>query len=125
MAFKHIGIALLVPVLAWAGTPFASAHARLQSSYPAKNEVLSFAPKSAWLLFNEEILTLDGKAKNFLFVMNSSRQRVDRKNIRVEKSKISVDIAGNLKPGKYQLRYRVVSADGHALQGSIGFTYKP
>jgi methionine-rich copper-binding protein CopC len=125
MTFKHMGIALLVPVLALAGTPFASAHAQLKSSYPAKNEVLSVAPKSAWLLFNEEILTLDGKAKNFLYVMNSKRQRVDLREFRVEKSKISVNLKGNLKPGKYQLRYRVVSADGHALQGSIGFTYKP
>jgi methionine-rich copper-binding protein CopC len=125
MAFRHIGIALLVPFLVLAGMPDASAHAQLQSSYPAKNEVLSIVPKRAWLLFNEEILTLDGKAKNFLHVVNSNRQRVDLRDIRIAKSKISVNLKSNLKPGKYQLRYRVVSADGHALQGSIGFIYKP
>lgn len=125
MALKRIGIALLVPFLTFTCAPKAMAHAQFRSSYPSANQVVKVAPTSAWILFNEDILTLNGKAKNYLQVVGASRERVDVGSAVVVKSKISVNLRKNLQPGKYQLQYRVVSADGHALKGSISFTFKP
>jgi methionine-rich copper-binding protein CopC len=31
----------------------------------------------------------------------------------------------SVRAGKYRLTYRVVSKDGHVINGAISFTYKP
>lgn len=124
MARRRYGILLLTSILMASSSPSATAHAQSVKSFPANNQIVKVAPTSAWIMFNENILTLDGKAKNFLQVVDSKKQRVDLGDYRVDKSKISVNLGKNLKPGKYQLVYRVVSGDGHPLKGSIPFIYR-
>jgi copper transport protein len=106
-------------------SPSATAHAQSVKSFPTNNQIVKVAPTSAWIMFNENILTLKGKAKNYLQVVDSKKQRVDLGDYRISRSKISVNLGKNLKPGKFQLMYRVVSADGHPLTGSIPFIYRP
>lgn len=125
MASRRYGILLLTSVLMAASSPSATAHAQSVKSFPTINQIVKVAPTSAWIMFNEDILTLDGKAKNFLQVVDSKKQRVDLGDYRINKSKISVNLVKNLKPGKFQLVYRVVSADGHPLKGSFSFIYRP
>ncbi|MEY3973301.1 MAG: hypothetical protein RJA71_613 [Actinomycetota bacterium] len=125
MANRRYGILFLTSILMASSSPSATAHAQSVKSFPTKNQIVKVAPTSAWIMFNENILTLDGKAKNFLQVVDSKKQRVDLGDYRINKSKISVNLGRNLKPGKFQLVYRVVSADGHPLKGSIPFIFRP
>lgn len=121
----RLGITLLVPILIFASSPVAVAHAQFNSSYPTKNQTVKMSPENVWIQFNEEILTLDGKVKNYLRVIGPEKQRVEMGSSRIVKAKISVALRKNLKPGRYQVLYRIVSADGHPLKGSFTFNYKP
>ncbi len=125
MANRRYGILFLTSILMASSSPSATAHAQSVKSFPTKNQIVKVAPTSAWIMFNENILTLEGKAKNYLQVVDSKKQRVDLGDYRISRSKISVNLGKNLKPGKFQLMYRVVSADGHPLTGSIPFIYRP
>ncbi len=125
MANRRYGILFLTSILMASSSPSATAHAQSVKSFPTNNQIVKVAPTSAWIMFNENILTLEGKAKNYLQVVDSKKQRVDLGDYRISRSKISVNLGKNLKPGKFQLMYRVVSADGHPLTGSIPFIYRP
>lgn len=125
MVRTRFGIALLVPILIFASSPIAVAHAQFSSSYPTKNQTVKMSPENVWIQFNEEILTLDGKVTNYLRVIGPEKQRVEMGGSRIVKAKISVALRKNLKPGRYQVLYRIVSADGHPLKGSFTFNYKP
>lgn len=111
-----LAIALLSPVSAFA-------HAILVRSQPAKDETISVAPKQIDLWFNDAVRS-EYKA---LAVIDSSGKRVDNHDVEqtlTDGSHIHATV-GNLAPGTYTVRYRVVSEDTHIVTGKFEFTLKP
>lgn len=99
------------------------AHAILVKAVPDKESTTAAAPREVWLRFNdavgEEFLALaivDDKGKR-VDAHDAKLDLTDRANLRA-----SVDIQT---PGRYMVRYRVLSADGHVVSGKYFFTYKP
>lgn len=99
------------------------AHAILVKAEPDKESTTAAAPREVWLRFNdavgEEFLALaivDDKGKR-VDAHDAKLDLTDRANLRA-----SVDIQT---PGRYMVRYRVLSADGHVVSGKYFFTYKP
>ena len=99
------------------------AHAILVKAEPEKESTTAAAPREVWLRFNdavgEEFLALaivDDKGKR-VDAHDAKLDLTDRANLRA-----SVDIQT---PGRYMVRYRVLSADGHVVSGKYFFTYKP
>ncbi|OZD07942.1 hypothetical protein CH275_05050 [Rhodococcus sp. 06-235-1A] len=95
----------------------ASAHAALQSSNPAENAALDAAPDEVTLTFNQAVQS------NFATVTVIAPDGIDwaASDPSVDGSTVTVDLDGLGAAGEYTIGYRVVSADGHPITGSVPF----
>ena len=97
-----------------------SAHAVLLRAEPSNGSAQPQAPAAVRLSFNEDI-----EAEfNPLVVRDQKGTRVDRGDAHLDPQDPKVLVVG-LKPlgsGFYTAIYRVTSADGHPVEGSLGFT---
>lgn len=98
------------------------AHAIMVKSTPAKDEVLTEAPKQIDIWFNDKV----GTEYKALAVIDNTGQRVDNKDAQQEtfdESHLYATVKP-LVPGTYTVRYRVVSIDTHIVTGKFQFTIK-
>ena len=102
--------------------PSASAHAALESTVPAKGAIVSKTTSQVSMLFGEDILVIKGKNPNSISVTDSKGKKVSTGVAVVSGTKISNALRAPLSTGKYTVKYRVVSADGHVVTGSYNFT---
>ncbi|MEC7103329.1 MAG: copper resistance protein CopC [Actinomycetota bacterium] len=123
----HRNIALAVTtatvfVLSVTMAPTASAHADLQVSTPEDGESLQIAPEEIRLAFSEElfeelveisILDADGDLYSTIEVEQTPPPGTD----------VIFPWPTQAPPGEYSIAYRVVSADGHPVTGTISFSY--
>jgi methionine-rich copper-binding protein CopC len=116
-------VALSVLALAVATLPVpADSHAVLVRSTPAARAVLSHPPDRVRLWFNERLEPAFSSAT----VWSESGARMDRQDVRVgpdDPNQLSVTLPA-LDPGTYSVRFRVLSVDGHIVEGSFPFTIK-
>ena len=100
----------------------ASAHAILVRSDPAKDSVLSIAPKQVRMWFSEAL----NPAFSTAVVVNGENKQVDNRNAHVSSSdqtEMDVSLQPNLPPAVYIVIWRTDSAaDGHILRGSFIFS---
>jgi len=122
---KKLTLAIISVSLIFAGMQSANAHAQLTSSNPKKNEVIKTLPSLVWLEFDGDLLSFGDKQINKLTVTNSKKKRVDIGGPIVGGARISTKLKASLPAGKYLVTYRIVSEDGHPVQGTYSFTYKP
>ena len=110
-------LAILVGVLAL-GTTAASAHATLESSSPADGQSVLTSPSEIRITFSEAVTTISGA----LSVLNADGKTVDTGNSEIVGGRTLVaPISETLSDGTYVATYRVLSADGHPVSGSILF----
>ena len=112
-------------LLIFAGMASADAHARLSSSNPTKNQIVRTLPSLVWLEFDGDLLSFGDRQIHKITVTNSRKKRVDIGGPIVGGARISTKLKVGLPSGKYFVSYRVVSEDGHPVEGSYSFTYKP
>ena len=122
---KKLTFAIISVSLIFAGMQSANAHAQLTSSNPKKNEVIKTLPSLVWLEFDGDLLSFGDKQINKLTVTNSKKKRVDIGGPIVGGARISTKLKASLPAGKYLVTYRIVSEDGHPVQGTYSFIYKP
>jgi copper transport protein len=100
----------------------ASAHAILLRSDPAKDSVLSIAPKEVRMWFSESL----NPAFSTAVVVNGENKRVDNRDARVssnDQTEMDVTLQEDLPPAVYIVIWRTDSAaDGHILRGSFIFS---
>jgi methionine-rich copper-binding protein CopC len=110
----------VVPLLAaacWLLVPaLAAAHAHLQQSDPADGATIA-APAQFTLQFSEAARLT---ALTLVKVGQSSAEKITPLPTAAA-AQLHVP-APRLAPGSYELRYRVISADGHIMGGSVHFT---
>ncbi|WP_037183398.1 copper resistance CopC family protein [Rhodococcoides fascians] len=113
---------LIVAVLAISalliGAPTASAHSVVTGSNPADGSEIASGPAQVSISFNEvpqsQFATLN--------VVGPDGNLWSNGDPRIEGQSIVVDV-GELGPvGEYTIAYRVTSADGHPISGTLGFT---
>jgi methionine-rich copper-binding protein CopC len=99
-----------------------SAHAYLIKSVPAQRAVLFRAPVRIQLWFNER---LEPRYSSLTLTT------ADGKPVEIEKAEIRDEdpkqLAVSIKPlpaGRYLIKYRVLSVDGHIVQDQFPFTVK-
>ena len=114
--------AILAAPVASASSAFA--HAALESTIPAKGEIVGKSTKLIELVFGEEILVIKGKNPNSISVINPQGKLVSIGAAQVSGMKISEALKSPLIAGRYRVNYRVVSADGHVVSGSYNFSVK-
>lgn len=122
---KKINSIIFSSLLTIAGVQNASAHAQLTSSNPPKNQTIRTLPPIVWLEFDGNLMILGEKLVNRISVTNSKKVVVSTGEALVGGARISSKLKPGLPPGKYLVTYRIVSEDGHPVEGSFSFTYKP
>ena len=105
-------LAVLLP-----GAP-AWAHAQLVASDPAKDATLATAPAAITLGFSERL----NPDFTTIVLSDAAKQRVPASAPAVEGGESTITPAAPLRNGAYTVAYRVVSVDGHTVQGSYAFT---
>ncbi len=110
-------LAILVGVLAL-GTTAASAHATLESSSPADGQSVLTSPSEIRITFSEAVTTISGG----LSVLDADGKTIDTGNSEIVDGRTLVaPISESLSDGTYVATYRVLSADGHPVSGSLLF----
>jgi methionine-rich copper-binding protein CopC len=110
---------LAVFLLIWQ-TPLANAHAILVDSYPKPNSHLTEIPSVVWVEFDGSLQTFEGVDVNKLMITDVNGDRIDDGNFKVGGARVAVSINNQAK-GAIKISYRVVSEDGHPVEGSYRF----
>ena len=101
---------------------FAFAHSALVSANPSAGTDLGEAPAEVRLVFNEDLLLLGNENPNKLEVTDSTGEVVSGE-VMVNGPEVFALINKEMAvSGEYSVRYRVVSADGHPVEGEYKFT---
>jgi len=114
-------VAAMCALVLSSNTP-AIAHTTLVSSTPRNGATIHVTPKSFVLNFSEVLAAIDGKSINTITLIGPSKIRVKLDEIRILKSSLSAKPFAPLPIGRYEISYRVVAEDGHALNGVIKFS---
>jgi copper transport protein len=96
--------------------PAALAHARLLSTDPAEGAVLSRAPAQVTVRFDEVVRVLGGT----VVVRNSDRRSVVAGTPRASGQTVTIPLR-QLPDGDYTVRWRILSDDGHTIEGVFAF----
>jgi copper resistance protein C len=102
------------------GAAPASAHAVLVKATPADGAVLRAAPTSVVLQFDDPISTSFAT----LTVTGPDGSTVSPGKASVSGTTVSAALDDGLEPGRYRTVFRVVSEDGHPVNGQLTFTVK-
>jgi copper transport protein len=108
------GMATLLLVVCLATGAFA--HASLVSAEPGDGSVLALAPKTVQLRFNEAV---EPAAIKLIDAEGMARDDV---TVRADGDAIVIALPENLPRGTQIISYRVISADGHPVAGSLVFS---
>jgi methionine-rich copper-binding protein CopC len=119
---KKVVVSIAIILSMWVHATPVLAHAQLIKAEPARRAVLDKAPTQVRLWFNEEI---EG-AYTSLSVLNANKKPVTDAKPRVvsDDPKSVVLSLSDLGPGKYTVKFRVLSVDGHVVDSSFDFTVK-
>ena len=107
-------LAALLSVLCFASG--ASAHASLVSMEPADGSVLAQAPKTVQLRFNEAV------APAVIRLIDAEGRVREDASVRAGGDTIVITLPDHLPRGTQLISYRVISADGHPVGGSLVFS---
>ena len=121
-ALKRVvtGVAILMAMCAYAAP--ALAHSMLVKAEPPRRAVVAKPPAQVRLWFNEE---LEGEYAS-LVVLDAEKHPVTeiKPQLAPDDPKSIVLPLPELTPGKYSVKFRVLSVDGHVVESSFDFTVK-
>jgi copper transport protein len=103
-------------VLVLASASPASAHATLVATDPAEGAVLEAAPDQVTFTFDESVIGVPAGIQVF-----DATGEVVESSASVEASRLVVDLEGEVGEGTLVVVWRLVSADGHPIGGSLSF----
>ena len=101
----------------------AGAHAVLVKSSPARRAVLATPPGRVELTFNERL----EPAYSTVSVWSAADARVDDGNVVIgadDPRRLTVSVP-SLASGRYTVKFRVLSVDGHLVEGTFPFEVRP
>ena len=96
----------------------AFAHAVLLQTTPGEGAVLTAAPKTVSLRYNEQVSVTPGSVR----VYDSHSRRVDTGTVsKPSADVVQVSVPSRLADGAYVVTWRVISADTHPVEGAFTF----
>lgn len=93
------------------------AHSKLTTSSPANNDVLSESPTSISMAFNTEIASL-----STFTLENEQGEQITLHDITADDHKLTGVPDSALSNGVYTVKWTIVGADGHTVDGNYSFT---
>ena len=122
MIARRIGTVLATLAIAGFAAPAAAfAHAQLLGTSPARGAVLTRAPASVVFRFSEPVEANFGAVR----VYDAAGRRVDDARVfrpQGHSDQVAVGLRDGIGDGGYTAAYRVISADGHPVEGGTTFT---
>ena len=101
----------------------ASAHDQLVSSTPGDGERLASSPSSVTMTFSGELLVLDSDLTGaVVLVVDDSGTDWVTGAVAVTGNTVTAELDPAMPEAGYQVRWQVVSEDGHPISGVIPFT---
>ncbi|MEY9852181.1 methionine-rich copper-binding protein CopC [Leifsonia sp. EB41] len=120
-----VGGLLAAVALALAPSVAASAHDYLVDTSPASGATQTEPLSQVKLTFNDRVLDLGGNGSSaILRVTDASGKHYETGCPTILDTAVSAPVALGA-AGGYTVDWQVVSADGHTVSGSYGFTYQP
>jgi len=117
-----IAWSVLVAVMSLAGPAPAEAHAKIVGSDPVDGAVLDVAPDRVTLLVDAKPATLEGDP---LQVFGPDGRRIDSGDTAIDddghRLSVGLDPTAARRAGRYNVVYRVISADTHLIAGRLQF----
>lgn len=121
---QHTFMRVMLIVVFALGVPSTSAfaHSMLVKAEPPRRAVLTKPPSHVRLWFNEKI---EGDYAS-LVVLDAKTQPITdvKPTLAPDDQKSIVLPLPELAPGKYSVKFRVLSVDGHVVESSFDFTVK-
>jgi methionine-rich copper-binding protein CopC len=108
-------LSFLIPTL-FTAEP-ASAHAHLVKSLPSAGAVLAAGPSEVVLTFDQPIQAFPGA--NGMVVTGPQGSHWACGRARINGNTLTASMGEVGPPGRYQIHYRVLGADGHPITGSV------
>lgn len=115
---RVLAVASITAATLLLGAAPAAAHARLVDSDPPDGASLATAPERVTLTFNERMQ----QEFTTVTVVGPDGSQWQTGEIVVDGPTITATVRPLGPAGQYQIGYRVVSDDGHPVQGSVSFT---
>lgn len=112
-----VGVAAAVVVVLTSVAP-AFAHDELSSSTPAAGARLEAPPASVSLEFSADVMNVGA----LIVVADASGKDWVAGDPVVQLTTVTVPVSAGMPEGAYEIRWRVVSSDGHPVAGTIPFT---
>lgn len=97
--------------------PSASAHDQLLGTVPAADSSVSEPPPSVQLSFNNAVIAMGSS-----IVVTGPQGVLSVGTPQVTDRVLSSSLPTDLQPGRYEVAWRAVSADGHPVDGTFAFT---
>ena len=115
---RTVAVGLLAGLALLLGATPALAHTRLLSSDPADGASLDSAPQHVSLTFNETMTP----GFSTITVVGPDGAHYETGQVGAEGGTVNIALLPLSPAGRYEIGYRVVSADGHPVTGSVAFT---
>ena len=114
---------LSIFALASAGTAAASGrHLSLVKSEPANSAIVKRAPKAITLWFTQKPNVKLTRVV-LVYAGRDTVKTVAAVAADTTGKKVRISITPTLRPGKYEVSWRTLARDGHAVAGKFAFTY--
>lgn len=119
MIIRRMAVAVLVSALTMvAGAGVASAHAHLESSDPAEGAALAATPSQVTLVFSEPVTLPPAPVE----IIGPENATWTVGAAAASGPTVTAPVTATGPAGAYVLTYRVISADGDTVSGSVNFT---
>jgi methionine-rich copper-binding protein CopC len=101
----------------WLVPSVAMAHSKLENAVPAQDSTAAVSPESIEMTFNTKIESLS----NFK-LLNAAGEVMEKGKTAVDGMTMSAAIPTELPNGIYQVKWTIIGADGHSVEGDYSFT---
>jgi len=115
-------VLLLCSVLLIAAPAYAFAHGEMVQAFPEVDSKVLTAPAEVSIEFDSKLQTIGDANINLITVTDNQGQIISSPTSVVEGSKISTRLQLTDITGLVSVHYRIVSEDGHPVEGDYSFT---
>jgi hypothetical protein len=118
---RRTAVAIALLLFGFLGVSAAQAHAELISMDPVSGSTVTSSPIAVSLTFGEDVQALGST----IVVLDPNGNEVQTGRLRVDGASISMGLQPLAETGTYHVNFRVMSADGHVVNGSETFEFAP
>jgi methionine-rich copper-binding protein CopC len=115
---RLLAIAAIVGLSLIASPGPASAHSELIATSPTEDATLHRAPSQVRLTFGEDVMQ---EGSDIVVTGPGGTRYSDASTLQIEDTTASIELNDDQESGAYTVAYRIVSADGHVVEGSYEY----